>query len=128
MTRITRLAFTTLSILSVFTLGIAAAEKTNDVDNTAQNERDRKHEEVTPLDQSNRSEDLTTTKRIRQAIMADKSLSMDAHNVKVITANGHVTLRGPVKTEDEKRIVCALAVEIATADNVENKLEVKNNN
>ena len=122
------MALTSLSVLSLFTLTAIATEKTNDADSTAQNERDRKHEEVTPLDQSNRSEDLATTKRIRQAIMADKSLSLDAHNVKVITANGHVTLRGPVKTEDEKRIVCALAVEVATAENVENKLEVKINN
>jgi len=128
MTRITRLALTSLSVLSLLTLTAAATEQTKDADNTAQNERDRKHEEVTPLDQSNRSEDLATTKRIRQAIMADKSLSLDAHNVKVITANGHVTLRGPVKTEDEKRIICALAVEVATAANVENKLEVKTNN
>lgn len=128
MTRITRLALTSLSVLSLFTLAATATEKTKDADNTAQNERDRKHEEVTPLDQSNRREDLVTTKRIRQAIMADKSLSLDAHNVKVITANGHVTLRGPVNTEDEKRIVCALAVEVATAENVENKLEVKINN
>jgi hyperosmotically inducible periplasmic protein len=128
MTRIIRLALTSLSVLSLFTLAATATEKTKDADNTAQNERDRKHEEVVPLDQSNRSDDLDTTKRIRQAIMADKSLSLDAHNVKVITANGHVTLRGPVKTEDEKRIVCALAVEVATAENVENKLEVKINN
>ena len=90
MTRITRLALTSLSVLSLFTLTANATEKTKDADNTAQNERDRKHEEVTPLDQSNRSDDLATTKRIRQAIMADKSLSLDAHNVKVITANGQI--------------------------------------
>lgn len=128
MTKLTRLALTTLSLFSLLAANAAATDKTKEVDNTVQNKRDRNQEEVTPMDQSNRSEDLTTTKRIRQAIVANKSLSTDAHNVKVITANGRVTLRGPVKTEEEKRIIGALAVEIATAENVENKLDVKNNN
>lgn len=127
MTTITRLVLTSLSVLSLLSVTATAVEKTKDADNTAQNERDRNHKEVTPLDQSNRSGDLALTKSIRQAIMADKSLSVNAHNVKVITENGHVTLRGPVNTEEEKRIVCALAVNIATAENVENKLDVKIN-
>ena len=125
MNKITRLALTSQCVLSLFTFAASAADTPKDADNTARNERDRNHEEVTPRNQGNSPADVDTTKRIRQAIMADKSLSTDAHNVKVITTNGHVTLRGPVKTEDEKRIVAGLAVGVATAENVDNRLEVK---
>lgn len=115
-------------ITTVLSLNLPAEEKMKDADNTARNQTDRHHEEVTPIDQSNNPEDVTITSRIRKAIVAQKSLSVDAHNVKIITANGRVTLRGPVQTEDEKRIVAGLAVEVASASNVDNQLEVKSHN
>ena len=74
-------------------------------DNTGRNVRDR-GATLTSGDQSESKADLTTTQKIRQAVMADKSLSMTAHNVKIITVDGVVTLRGPVKTQrraDEDR-------------------------
>ncbi len=110
---------------ALLVLNVAAAEKMPDADNTSRNERDRAHAEVTPRDQSNRPEDIAITKSIRQSIIADKSLSLDAHNIKVITVDGRVTLRGPVKTEEEKQIISTLAAKIASPDNVENQLEVK---
>src|SRR4030095_3433382 len=69
-----------------------------DADNTKRNVRDRQPDSVTPLDQGSSEADLQTTRRIRQEIMALEGLSLNARNVKVITANGRVTLRGPVKS------------------------------
>jgi hyperosmotically inducible periplasmic protein len=92
-------------------------------DNTGRNVRDRGATR-TSGDQSESKADLTTTQKIRQAVMADKSLSMTAHNVKIITADGVVTLRGPVKTEDERIKIAAKAAQLAGADKVENYLEV----
>ena len=93
-------------------------------DNTGRNVRDRGGDSVTPGDQSNKKADLNLTQRIRKAIMADKSLSTNAKNVKIITANGIVTLRGPVNTLQEKTTIEAKAQNIAGANNVDSQLEV----
>ena len=92
-------------------------------DNTGRNVRDR-GDTVTSGDQSESKADLATTQKIRQAVVADDSLSMTAHNVKIITANGAVTLRGPVKTEDERKKIGAMAEQVAGAGKVQNHLEV----
>jgi hyperosmotically inducible periplasmic protein len=92
-------------------------------DNTGRNVRDR-GATLTSGDQSESKADLTTTQKIRQAVMADKSLSTTAHNVKIITVDGVVTLRGPVKTDDERTKIAAKAAQLAGADKVENYLEV----
>jgi osmotically-inducible protein OsmY len=67
---------------------------------------------------------LNLTQQIRKAIMADKSLSTNAKNVKIITANGFVTLRGPVNTPQEKATIEAKAQSIAGANNVDSQLEI----
>ena len=69
--------------------------------------------------------DTDMTKRIRQSINADKGLSTYAHNIKVVTKDGMVTLRGPVNSAEEKEALAAKATEIAGANNVKNQLEVK---
>ncbi len=69
---------------------------------------------------------MSLTRKIRRAVMKDHSLSMTAHNVKIITANGAVTLRGPVDSEQEKTVIGQKAGAIAGADKVDNELEVKN--
>jgi osmotically-inducible protein OsmY len=69
--------------------------------------------------------DRETTKQIRQSIEKDKSISTYGHNVKVITQDGMVTLKGPVRSEDEKKAIEAKAVEIAGSDKVTDQLEVK---
>jgi osmotically-inducible protein OsmY len=79
---------------------------------------------MTPGDQSNDKVDLNLTQQIRRALMADKSLSTNAKNVKIITANGVVTLRGPVNTLQEKATIEAKAQSIAGANNVESQLEI----
>ena len=93
-------------------------------DNTGRNVRDRSGATLTPGDQSERPADRRLTQQIRQALRADKSLSMTAKNVKIITVNGAVTLRGPVKSLHEKEAIEAKAQQIAGATNVENQLEV----
>jgi hyperosmotically inducible protein len=96
-------------------------------DNTARNVRDRNDATVTPFDQGNNSGDLSITAKIRREITSRANLSADAHNVKVITANGKVTLRGPVDNEDEKRIIADIATNVAGAEHVDNQLELKEN-
>ena len=119
------LALASLSVVSLTAL--AENEKANP-DNTAINERDRSGETKTSGDQSNSSADLKTTQAIRQALMKDGELSMTAKNIKVITANGHVTLRGPVKTAQEKSKIDQLAKSAAGGAQIDNQLDVKGSN
>ena len=93
-------------------------------DNTAVNQRDRAPENLTPMDQSNKPSDLKMTQEIRRAIVKDDQLSTDAKNVKIITIDGAVTLRGPVKTDQEKAAIAAKAAQLAGNSNVHNELEV----
>lgn len=92
-------------------------------DNTARNARDRNNHTLTPLDQGNSKADVETTARIRKGILAHKGLSTNANNVKIITNQGRVTIRGPVDTDEEKRLIGEIAMNVAS--NVENELEVK---
>jgi len=89
-------------------------------DNTKRN----KDQSATADQQKMNPADRETTQKIRKAIMDDKSLSTYAHNVKIITRNGKVTLRGPVRSEDEKHAIEAKAADVAGAENVTNDLEV----
>lgn len=116
----------TLSLfcLSLFALS-AIAQDTPAADNTRKNERDRSGETKTSGDQSNSREDVNTTAAIRRAVVKDHSLSSMAKNVKIITANGTVTLRGPVKTDAEKAKIAELAQSAAGNAKIDNELEVK---
>ena len=93
-------------------------------DNSGINTRDRANNAITAGEQSGAKSDLRLTAQIRRAIVKDKSLSMMAHNVKIISNNGAVTLRGPVKSDEEKSTVAAKAQAIAGADKVDDRLEV----
>jgi len=95
-----------------------------DADNTGKNVRDRSDAAVTPMDQSENEADRTLTQRIRQAVVADDSLSTNAKNVKIIIQNGAVTLRGPVKNEDERKKIVSKAQQLAGEKNVNNQLEI----
>jgi sporulation protein YlmC with PRC-barrel domain len=101
------------------------ADTTTEPDNTVTNVRDRNNSTLTPLDQGNSKADLATTAQIRKEIIAGKDMSVSAKNVKIITINGQVTLRGPVKTAEEKRLIGEIADRIAHSENVDNQLEVK---
>jgi osmotically-inducible protein OsmY len=102
-----------------------AAEEKKPVDNTGKNERDRSGETLTPGDQSNTPEDLKITQAIRKAVVKDGSLTLTAKNIKIITAGGQVTLRGPVNSAEEKMKIEQLAKSAAGAAKVDNQLEVK---
>jgi osmotically-inducible protein OsmY len=117
-----------LASLSAFSLAALAGNEKTKPDNTAINERDRSGETKTSGDQSNGSADLKTTQAIRQALMKDGELSMTAKNIKVITANGQVTLRGPVKTAQEKAKIDHLAKSAAGGAKIDNQLDVKGSN
>ena len=93
-------------------------------DNTRVNTRDRQAQAKTADQQSNTKSDVEVTREIRRAIVEDKALSTNAHNVKIITSAGKVTLKGPVQTQDEKRAVEAKAVEVVGAANVRNQISV----
>ncbi len=94
-------------------------------DNTKMNQRDRNPNEPTADQQQNNRSDRDITQQVRQAIMSDKTFSTYAHNVKVITQNGQVTLKGPVRSDDEKRAVEAKAAAIAGDGKVTSELTVK---
>ena len=96
----------------------------SDADNTERNVRDRNSNTLTPLNQGNSQTDLNITSQIRKEIVDDKNLSVNAQNVKIITVNGYVTLRGPVNTANEKRQICDVAKRIAGSQNVQDQLEV----
>src|ERR1700704_1067643 len=90
--------------LSLFTLS-ALAQDTPAADNTSKNQRDRSGETATSGDQSNSQKD-----------------------VKIITANGTVTLRGPVNNDAEKAKIAELAQSAAGNTKIDNQLEVKTSN
>ena len=80
---------------------------------------------LTPGDQSESETDRTLTQQIRKAVVADDSLSTMAKNIKIITVDGVVTLRGPVQSPQEREAIQAKAQQIAGIDRIDNQLEVK---
>lgn len=102
-----------------------AAPKARAADNTAVNKRDRDKAAVTADQAKETKPDREIMQEIRQAVMADKSLSTYAHNVKIVATHGKVTLKGPVHTEEEKKSIEAKAAEIAGAANVTNQISIK---
>jgi hyperosmotically inducible periplasmic protein len=97
---------------------------TADRDNTAVNVRDRSDAAKTPIDQNENQKDINTTADIRKRVV-DSKMSTDAKNAKIITQNGKVTLRGPVKSENEKKEILKIAIEVAGEGNVDDQLEVQ---
>ena len=113
-----------LACLTGLSLTAMAADEKTKADNTATNERDRSGETKTSGDQSNNSADLKITQAIREALMKDGELSTTAKNIKVITENGQVTLRGPVKNVQEKARVDQLAKSAAGGARIVDQLDV----
>jgi osmotically-inducible protein OsmY len=93
-------------------------------DNSGKNQRDVNEAAVTPGDQGNSDADIQITQSIRKAVTADDSLSVNAHNVKIITNGGVVTLRGPVKSEQERASIASKAQQVSGVTRVNNQLEV----
>lgn len=115
-------AITVVAAVTVSAPTIRAADYP--ADNSGKNARDRQDTTATSGDQSNAKSDVAITQAIRKAVMADKRLSTNAHNVKIITANGAVTLRGPVNNTEEKRNIGEKAKHAAGVKSVDNQLEI----
>jgi hyperosmotically inducible periplasmic protein len=96
-------------------------------DNTDKNERDRNTNTLTPGDQGGSEADRTVTQMIRQDIVKNDALSMTGKNVKIITVDGVVTLRGPVKSPGERSQIAAIAQGVGGVKRVDNQLEVASN-
>lgn len=107
-------------------VSLALAQDPPKPDNTKMNKGDAAKSAVTADKQKMNASDSDVTKKIRHSVMADKSLSTYAHNVKIITQNGKVTLRGPVRSDDEKQTIAMKAADVAGgAANIDNQLTVK---
>jgi osmotically-inducible protein OsmY len=120
-----------LLLLTIALVGGCSKERSDDKqvsqvepDNTGRNVRDRDNQTKTPGDQSENEADRKITQDIRSALTGDDSFSTDAKNVKVITSDGTVTLRGPVKSAKEKTQIEAKAKQVTGVKRVENQLEV----
>ena|SRR5437763_937680 len=113
-----------LASVGIINLTAVAADEKAKADNTATNQRDRSGETNTSGDQSNSSADLKTTQAVRRALMKDSELSSTAKNIKVITANGQVTLRGPVNNAQEKAKIDQIARSAASGAQIVDQLDV----
>jgi hyperosmotically inducible periplasmic protein len=105
----------------------SSKSEASDTENTERNVRDKSGATLTPEDQKESSVDRKITANIRRAVVGDESLSLNAHNVKIITRNRVVTLRGPVESQAEKAKIGELARKAAGVKRVKvnNQLEVK---
>jgi len=129
LSQITKTGILASSLLLSFWIGPLYAQSTDDKtkpDNTSVNKRDQNPGEATADQQKMNAADRALTAKIRKAVIADKSLSTYAHNVKIISQNGTVTLKGPVHSDDEVTSIMAKATEVAgSPDKVVNQLSVK---
>jgi hyperosmotically inducible periplasmic protein len=123
--------FTLLFLATMMTIGCSKdrddktmSQGAVEPDNSGRNARDRDNQTKTAGDQSESEADRTITQNIRDAITADDTLSTNGKNVKIITVDGSVTLRGPVKSDKEKADIEAKAKKIAGVKNVDNQLEI----
>ena len=101
--------------------------KAVDADNTGRNARDSEGNTLTPMDQGESEADRTITQQIRKAVVDHDTLSTNAKNVKIITQNGVVTLRGPVKSPEEKATIAGVAQKTGGVKRVDNQLEIESN-
>ena len=109
---------------AVFIVNIPGACLAQPADNTKINQRDRSQKELTADQQGETKQDLEITQKIRRALVKDKSLSTYAHNVKIITVGGMVTLKGPVKSEEEKRVIEEKAAQIAGNEKIKSEIDI----
>ena len=93
-------------------------------DNSKVNQQDRQSSAPTADQQKNDSSDLQLSREVRQSLVKDKSLSTYAHNIKVIAQNGKVTLKGPVRSDDERAAILAKATQVAGEANVNDEMTV----
>jgi hyperosmotically inducible protein len=119
----------TITLIFAVAFGYASLANAQDAqqpapDNSKTNQRDRDKAAATADKQKMSAEDRELTRKIRKAVTGDKSLSTYAHNVKIITQDGKVTLKGPVRSTEEQTAVLAKAKEIAGEGNVTDEMDV----
>ncbi len=131
-TRLLLVIFTLTGSLIMMTGPVRAEQNTaiylaadSALENTERNARDKDNTTLTPEDQKETKKDIKITSKIRKTVVRDKSLSVDAQNVKIITRNGVVTLRGPVASEAEKMKLQKIAQQTKGVVQVDNQLENK---
>ena len=121
-----------LALPLAYTQPVIAADehpdKAVDADNTGRNARDSDGNTLTPMDQGESEADRTITQQIRKAVVDHDTLSTNAKNVKIITQNGVVTLRGPVKSPEEKAAIASVAQKTGGVKRVDNQIEIERNN
>jgi len=105
-------------------LSASTESKPPAADNSRANANQNGEQGLSAEQQSNSKSDIELTRKIRQALVKDKKLSVYAHNVKIITDGGQVVLKGPVKTQSEKDVVENKAGRIAGAERVRSELEI----
>ncbi len=115
------------ALLVVCLVGVGGVIEAQDQSAAPDNTKQNKSGGTTADNQKNNAADRETTKKIRKAIVSDKSLSTYAHNIKIVTTNGAVVLKGPVRSEEEKAAVEAKAKEVAGASSINNELTVAPN-
>jgi len=104
---------------------LSAQQNPPKADNTKVNERDRTKGAVTADQAKENPNDREIMQKIRKSVIDDKTLSTYAHNVKIVSEHGKVTLKGPVRTEDEKKSIEQMATSVAGAGNVTNEITIK---
>ncbi|MFN0151329.1 MAG: BON domain-containing protein [bacterium] len=126
-----KLHLAALIALTVLSAGCGSEERNTSVaasktaaDNTARNVSDRNDAKPTPLDQGENEADRAITQMIRKAVMENGATSVNGQNVKIITQNGVVTLRGPVDSEAEKMFIGTTARGVAGVVKVDDQLEI----
>ncbi len=113
-----------MAAISVLAFSAVPVGAQTPADNTKVNTRDRASGAVTADQQKDNSTDRVLSQKIRRSLVRDKTLSSYAHNVKVVSQNGQVTLKGPVRSEQEKATVESKAVDVAGAGHVTNELSI----
>jgi len=118
------------ALLAVWWTTMATANEwsvafSQDPDNTETNRPGKTPDATRADEQGQTAADLELTRKIRKAIVANKSLSTYAHNIKIISREGVVTLKGPVRSDDEKKAIDSAATQIAGAASVKDELTVK---
>ena len=113
-----------VALTGVWSVSAVAVSAQTQPDNSKVNTRDRDKAAATADQQKENATDRDLTQKIRRTLRQDKTLSSYAHNVKIITQAGRVTLKGPVRSEDEKQTVERAAAEVAGADHVTNELSI----
>jgi hyperosmotically inducible protein len=119
------LALSALVVFSLAGAGLAADESATKADNSKMNKELRDKKETTADQQAENPADRKITQKIRRAVVKNKSLSVYAHNVKIITRNGAVSLKGPVRSEKEKEFIEKAAEKVAGKDHVSSELLVE---